>query len=126
MLLIEHFAGKFPVWLSPEQVRLVTVNQDKKIVDFAQKIANQAKELGVRLTIDDSNESVGKKIRSSELMKIPYTVVIGEKEIESNELGVRIRKDLVVVQSELRTFTADELLKTVVNESKSRTNKTSL
>lgn len=125
MLLIEHFAGKFPVWLSPEQVRLVTVNQEQAIIDLANNIAKRAKELGVRLSIDDSNESVGKKIRSAEIMKVPYTVVIGEKEIENGELSIRVRKDLNV-QSEQRTFTADELLKTIVNETKSRTIKTSI
>jgi threonyl-tRNA synthetase len=125
MLLIEHFAGKFPVWLAPEQIRLATVNQEKATVEFAEKIARQARELGVRLTLDDSNESVGKKIRTAEVMKVPYTVVIGDKEINSGELSVRVRKDLAV-SSEAHTLSIDELLNTIVNESKSRTSKTSI
>jgi len=122
---IEHTGGKFPVWLAPEQIRLVTVNQEKAVVEFAEKIANQAKELGVRLKLNDSNESVGKKIRGAELMKVPYTVVIGEKEINSGELSIRIRKDLAV-QNETNTIATEELLSAIAAESKSRTSKTSL
>jgi threonyl-tRNA synthetase len=77
---IEHTAGRFPVWLAPEQIRLVTVNQEPATVTFAADVARQARELGLRLTVDDSNESVGKKIRASEVAKVPYTIVIGEKE----------------------------------------------
>lgn len=122
---IEHTAGKFPVWLAPEQIRLVTVNQEKDTVTFANKISERAKELGLRLTVDDSNESVGKKIRNAELMKLPYVVVIGEKEIDTNELVPRIRKDLEVSEKH-GSHTPQEFLKTVANEAKSRVNKTSL
>jgi threonyl-tRNA synthetase len=122
---IEHTAGKFPVWLAPEQVRLITVNQEKETVAFAEGIAAQAKKLGLRLHVDNSNESVGKKIRSAELMKVPYTVVIGEKEIAGSELSIRIRKDLVV-NSEERSFTAGEFLETVANEAVARVSKTTL
>jgi threonyl-tRNA synthetase len=122
---IEHTAGKFPVWLAPEQVRLITVNQEKETIAFAEGIAHQAKKLGVRIHVDNSNESVGKKIRSAELMKVPYTVVIGEKEIAGGELSLRVRKDLVVNDEE-RSFTAEEFLQTVANESRARTRKTTL
>jgi threonyl-tRNA synthetase len=122
---IEHTAGKFPVWLAPEQVRLATVNQEETTVKFAQKVADQAKELDVRLTVDDSNESVGKKIRAAELMKVPYTVVIGDKEIESGQLTPRVRKD-IEVESEHQPHTVEEFLKTVANEAKARASKTSL
>ncbi|HUD05726.1 MAG TPA: threonine--tRNA ligase [Candidatus Saccharimonadales bacterium] len=119
MLLIEHFAGNFPVWLAPEQVRLITVNQEDKTTHFAEKIGKKAKELGVRTSIDNSNESVGKKIRNSELLKIPYTLIIGDKEISSGEFTPRIRNDLKV-NSEDHQYNIDELLKTIANESKSR------
>lgn len=122
---IEHTAGKFPVWLSPEQVRLITVNQDDAVVKFAHNVANKATEIGVRLTIDDSNESVGKKIRAAEIMKIPYVVVIGEKEINGGELNLRIRKDLEVEASG-RTYNTEELLKSVANETKTRTSRSTL
>lgn len=122
---IEHTAGKFPVWLAPEQVRLLSVNQEDKTVAFTAKIAEQAKELGLRLAVDNSNESVGKKIRAAEIMKVPYTVVIGEKEMESGELQPRIRKDMAVAEGE-QAVTVDEFLKTVANEAKTRVSKTSL
>lgn len=122
---IEHTAGKFPVWLAPEQVRLITVNQEPATQEFAHRMLARANALGVRASIDDSNESVGKKIRAAELMKVPYAVVIGEKEIASNELVPRIRKDLEVVGTHTPK-TVDELLGTVAHEAKARVNKSSL
>jgi threonyl-tRNA synthetase len=122
---IEHTAGKFPVWAAPEQIRLLTVNQEEKTVGFAEKIAERAKELGLRLTVDNSNESVGKKIRNAELFKLPYSVVIGEKEIETGELMPRVRKDLEVSE-EHESHTIDEFLKTIAHDAKSRVSKTSL
>jgi threonyl-tRNA synthetase len=122
---IEHTAGKFPVWLAPEQVRIVTVNQESKTLALAQKIAEVAKKLSVRLMLDNSNESVGKKIRDAELLKVPYTIVIGEKEIAGGNLMPRVRKDLIG-DAEPRTFQIDELLKAIAHESESRLSKTSL
>ncbi len=122
---IEHTAGRFPVWIAPEQIRIATLNDDEKVVSFATNMAAEAKKLGLRVTVDSNNESVGKKIRGAELMKVPYTVVIGQKEIETGELMPRIRKD-IEVNSEHTSHTVDEFLKTVANEAKSRVNKTSL
>jgi threonyl-tRNA synthetase len=122
---IEHTAGKFPVWLAPEQIRLITVNQEQVTVDYADKVLQQAKALGLRATVDNSNESVGKKIRTSEVAHVPYTVVIGNKEIESNEVVPRIRKDISVMEVPL-TVGVEQFLKTVSNEAKSRVLKTSL
>jgi threonyl-tRNA synthetase len=122
---IEHTAGKFPVWLAPEQIRLVCVNQEKATVDFATQIHDQARELGLRVVVDTSNESVGKKIRAAELMKVPYIIVIGEKEINSGELMPRIRKDLEVSDQHDQKQ-VDEFLKTVANEAKSRVNRSTL
>lgn len=122
---IEHAAGKFPVWLAPEQLRIITLNQDQEILDFADTLADQARKVGVRATIDNDNESVGKKIRNAELMKIPYTVVVGPKEVETGEITPRIRKDMEVdVKHPPRT--PYELVKTLANEAKTRVNKTSL
>lgn len=106
---IEHTAGKFPVWLAPEQIRFITVNQEEPTVKFAEDLKLKAKELGLRITVDNSNESVGKKIRSSEVMKVPYAIVIGQKEIETGMLAPRTRKDLASV-NELTELTADEFL----------------
>jgi threonyl-tRNA synthetase len=125
MLLIEHFAGKFPVWLAPEQVRVITVNQEDKTVEFAKKMLQQARELGLRVTIDNDNESVGKKIRNAELMKVPYTIVIGEKEIESGQVVPRVRSDMEVKKPH-EAHEIENFLKTVANEAKSRVTKTSL
>lgn len=122
---IEHTAGKFPVWVAPEQVRLVSVNQEDDTTAFADKLLAHAKTLNLRVVVDNSNESVGKKIRDAELMKVPYTLVIGDKEIQSGEVTPRIRKDLLVSEV-ARTYTFDEFFKTVVNETKSRVSKTSL
>jgi threonyl-tRNA synthetase len=122
---IEHTAGKFPVWSAPEQIRLISVNQEQGTVDFVDTVVAQAKALGLRATVDNSNESVGKKIRSAEIWKVPYTVVLGEKEIGGGELVPRIRKDLVVSE-ESKSYTIAEFLKTVANEAKTRVQKTSL
>ncbi len=124
-IYIEHTAGKFPVWLAPEQVRIITVNQESKTIEFAAKVHEQAKSLNVRSSVDNSNESVGKKIRNAEMMKVPYTIVIGEKEIASNEVVPRVRADMEV-QKEHAARGVDEFLKTVANESKARVSKTSL
>lgn len=125
MLLIEHFAGKFPLWLAPEQIRVITVNQTDPIVQFASEIQQQAKELGLRIVVDNDNESVGKKIRNAEMLKVPYVVVIGEKEVENGRLLPRIRKDLAVASS-VQDYSVTEFLNTLANEAKSRTAKTSL
>lgn len=122
---IEHTAGKFPVWLAPEQVRVITVNQEQVTVDFAKKLRQVAVELGLRMHIDNSNESVGKKIRAAEVAKVPYTIVVGEKEISSGEVVPRIRKDMAVMDVPL-TIPLEQFLKTVHNEATSRVLKTSL
>jgi threonyl-tRNA synthetase len=122
---IEHTAGRFPVWLAPEQIRVITVNQEEKTLVFAGKMERDAAELGLRLGVDNSNESVGKKIRTAELDKVPYTVVVGEKEMESGEVVPRIRRDILVKETN-RTIGVEQFLKTVANETKSRVNKTSL
>lgn len=122
---IEHTAGRFPVWLAPEQIRLITVNQEKPTVEFADKVAEQAKKLGLRLEVDSSNESVGKKIRATELAKVPYTVVIGEKEISGGEVVPRIRKDMTV-QENGHAISVEQFLKTVAHEATTRVHKTSM
>jgi threonyl-tRNA synthetase len=122
---IEHTAGKFPIWLAPEQVRVITVNQEEKTVAFAAKIQEMAKQYGIRLTVDNSNESVGKKIRSTEVWKVPYSLVIGEKEIESGKVTPRIRSD-IAVKNEHGEHEIENFMRTVANEAKSRITKSSL
>lgn len=122
---IEHTGGKFPVWLAPEQVRIITVNQEEKTVKFAEELLNKAKAAGLRAVLDNDNESVGKKIRASEVMKVPYTVVIGDKEIESGKVVPRVRADMEV-QKEHGSHKIDDFFQTVANEAKTRVTKTSL
>lgn len=121
---IEHTAGKFPAWLAPEQIRVITVNQEDNTVAFADTIAAKARGLGLRLKVDNDNQSVGKKIRDAEVWKVPYTLVIGEKEMETGEVTPRIRKDLVV-QDTQSAYSIDQFLATVDNEVRSRVTKTS-
>lgn len=122
---IEHTAGRFPVWLAPEQVRIVTVNQEEVTESFAGDLLSRAQKSGLRATVDNSNESVGKKIRAAEVAKVPYTLVIGEKEITTGEVLPRIRKDLAV-DAPHSTKTIDEFLKTVAHEAASRVHQSSL
>jgi threonyl-tRNA synthetase len=122
---IEHTAGRFPVWLAPEQIRVATLNQDEPVVKFAQELVDQAQEQGLRATLDNASESVGKKIRSAELMRVPYTVVVGDKELASGQLSPRLRQDLAV-ESPKQPVTVEEFLKTVAHEAKGRVNKSSL
>jgi threonyl-tRNA synthetase len=88
-VLIEHFAGAFPTWLSPEQVRVLTISE--KTDDFARAVFDQLKAAGIRASLDDASEKIGAKIRSAQLEKIPYMLVIGQKEAEANSVSVRHR-----------------------------------
>jgi len=116
---IEHTAGKFPVWVAPEQVRLATVNQESTTVEFAANVVAKATELGLRVVADNDNESVGKKIRAAELAKVPYTIVVGEKEIETSQVTPRIRKDLAT-SDEPKTLSIDDFLAALATEAKAR------
>jgi len=87
--LIEHYAGAFPVWLSPVQVSVIPISE--KHFEYAQKISSQLKELGVRVEMQNENETLGKKIREAEMQKIPYLLIVGDKEIAANAVSVRER-----------------------------------
>jgi len=89
VLLIEHFAGNFPLWLSPVQVKIIPIRENHN--DYARKISDELKAQGIRVECDDSDEGMGKKIRAGKNMKVPYMIVIGDKEIESGELTLEIR-----------------------------------
>lgn len=123
---IEHTGGKFPVWLAPEQLRIITVNQEEPTVRYAEGLQVRAMELGLRVGVDNANESVGKKIRESEVWKVPYTIVIGQKEIESDELTPRIRKDLAVEGRKEVALSSERLLTSIANEYRARASKSSL
>jgi threonyl-tRNA synthetase len=85
--LLEHYAGKFPVWLAPLQVKILPISD--KFMPYAETVLAELKKAGVRVAIDDRNEKIGKKIRDTEIMKVPYMLVIGEKEVAENKLSVR-------------------------------------
>jgi threonyl-tRNA synthetase len=125
MLLIEHFGGKFPVWLSPEQLRVIKVKDDPKIDKFVDDLMKLAWASEVRVVLDDSNNSVGKKIRGAETSKVPYSVVVGEKEVESGKLPVRIRSDIVDKNTTV-DYKPAELIEKIVIETTTRALKSTL
>lgn len=88
-VLIEHFAGKFPTWLSPEQVRIIPISE--KFIESAAAVYESLREAGIRVKVDRSNEKVGAKIRLAQLARIPYMLIIGAKEQESDQVSVRHR-----------------------------------
>ncbi len=88
-VLIEHFAGDFPAWLAPEQVRIVPISD--KTMDYAQTVLTKLKAEGLRATLDSHSDKLGAKIRRAELDKVTYTLVIGQKEAEANSVSVRSR-----------------------------------
>jgi threonyl-tRNA synthetase len=88
-VLIEHFAGDFPAWLAPEQVRLVPISD--KVNDYGRGLLDQLKAAGVRATLDEHSDKLGAKIRRAELDKVPYTLVLGAKEAEAQSVSVRSR-----------------------------------
>ena len=86
-VLIEHTAGKFPLWLTPDQVVVLPISE--KFNDYARKVAKELFLQDVRVTVDDRNEKIGRKIRDNELKRIPYLLVVGEKEMETGVVAVR-------------------------------------
>ena len=86
-VLIEHTAGKFPLWLTPEQVVVMPISE--KYNDYAHEVAAQLEMQDIRTTVDDRNEKIGRKIRDNELKRIPYLLIVGEKEEQNKEVSVR-------------------------------------
>lgn len=85
--LLEHYAGKFPVWLAPQQVKILPISD--KFLPYAQEVMQQLRKARVRVDIDDRSEKIGKKIREAELSRVPYMLVIGEKEVAEGRLSIR-------------------------------------
>jgi len=101
-VLIEHYAGAFPFWLAPAQVRVATVSE--AFIPFATTILDQLTDAGIRAELDDSNEKVGKKIRDAATMKVPWTIVIGQKEVDGGDFKVNVfgqTEDVMIAASEL-------------------------
>ena len=91
-IITEHFAGAFPTWLTPVQVKILPISAEKHM-EYAKKLQVELDEKGFRVEVDERNEKIGYKIREAQMQKIPYMLVIGDKEIESGSVGVRSRKD---------------------------------
>jgi threonyl-tRNA synthetase len=85
--LLEHYAGKFPTWLAPMQVKILPISD--KFLPYCEAVKKKISAAGIRVAIDDRNEKIGKKIRDTELLKVPYMLVIGEKEMNDNAVAVR-------------------------------------
>ena len=89
-IITEHFAGAFPVWLAPVQVKVLPISDNQK--EYAEKVVEKLAENGLRVELDDRQEKIGYKIREAQFSKVPYMLILGEKEVEANAVGVRARK----------------------------------
>jgi len=108
-VLLEHCGGNFPLWLTPEQVKILPVSD--KYNDYAQEIAQFLEISDIRALVDDRNEKIGRKIRDAEVTKIPYMLIVGEKEATSGELSVRRHG-----QGDLGTMTREQFVKSIEEE----------
>jgi threonyl-tRNA synthetase len=112
-LLIEKYAGAFPAWLSPVQVKILPLID--KHADYAQKLKEKMMEAGLRAEVDSRNEKIGYKIREAQLEKVPYMLVIGDKEMENGMVAVRSRKD-----GDLGVMGSDDFINKLVQEVRTR------
>lgn len=109
-ILIEHFAGKFPLWLSPVQVKILTISD--KFFSYTQSVENVLKKEGIRCEIDTRAEKIGYKIREARLERVPYIIIVGEKEAENNSISVRKRDE-----GELGNMSVKDFLALLFNDS---------
>ncbi|MBW3660697.1 MAG: threonine--tRNA ligase, partial [Gemmatimonadetes bacterium] len=101
-ILIEHYAGAFPTWLAPEQVRIVPVAD--RFVEHAESVAEHLRNAGLRVHVDGRREGVGYKIRDAEVQKVPYMIVIGEKEVGTSKVSVRSHAEGELGETDLDHF----------------------
>jgi threonyl-tRNA synthetase len=111
--LLEHYAGKFPTWLAPLQVKILPISD--KFMDYAKDVLQKLKKADIRAEIDDRQEKIGRKIRDTELMKVPYMLVVGEKEMNEGMISIRRQG-----KGDLGAKKVDEFLQEVVSEVKER------
>ena len=104
-VLLEHTAGRFPLWLAPDQAVVLPISE--KFNDYAYEVARQLNAADVRTIVDDRNEKIGKKIRDNELRRIPYLLIVGEKEAENNEISVRKQGEGDKGTMKITTFAAN-------------------
>lgn len=113
-ILIEHYAGKFPVWLSPVQVKILPITE--KQGDYAKELLKKLKEAGIRAVLDDRNEKIGYKIREAQMEKVPYMLVVGDKEVQDGVVSVR-RRD----KGDTGAVAVSEFIETVKNDVENKT-----
>lgn len=101
-ILIEHFVGKFPLWLSPLQVRILTVAD--RHAEYAKEVCAKIKQAGLLCDVDDSSESINKKVRNAQLMQINYILTVGDKESENKSIAVRTRDNVLHGEISISTF----------------------
>jgi len=111
--LLEHYAGKFPLWLAPLQVKILPISD--KSMEYAQTLLDSLKNADIRAEVDDRNEKIGKKIRDTELAKVPYMLVIGEKEMQEGKVAVRRQG-----KGDLGVKSIDEFIPEIKREIKER------
>jgi len=112
-VMIEHFAGAFPLWLSPTQVVITPISEKQK--EYAETVYNKLEEADIRVKLDDSNESLGKRIRNAKMQKVPYVVVIGDKEKDAGLITVEARTE------KLEGITTESFLEKLLSEIKNKT-----
>ena len=103
-VLIEHTGGKFPLWLTPDQVAILPISE--KFNDYAYEVKRQLEAEDLSVLVDDRNEKIGRKIRDTELKRIPYMLIVGEKEAENNEVSVRKQGEGDKGSMKIATFAA--------------------
>ena len=113
-LLIEKYAGAFPVWLAPTQVKLLPIAD--RHLDYTYEVKRQLEEKGMRVEIDDRNEKIGYKIREARLQKLPYMLIIGDSEVENNQVSVRRRGE----DGDLGAMNTAEFVERIVSENDSK------
>ncbi len=111
--LLEHYGGKFPLWLAPLQVKVLPISD--KFLDYAKTVAQKLKNADIRADVDDRQEKIGKKIRDTELMRVPYMLVVGEKEMNENKVAVRRQG-----KGDIGVKGIEEFLNDVITEIKER------
>lgn len=118
-ILIEHFGGAFPLWLSPVQIAVLPVSTEKHL-KYCQKIAKKLEKKDFRVIVDDTNESVGKKIRNNQLQKINYMLIIGDRDIENDTVSVRPLKGedmgAMKLADFIKTIKKERDSKAIINE----------
>ena len=113
--LIEETKGNFPVWLSPTQVKILPISEKQH--EYAKKLEQEILKKGIRAKLDDRNEKIGYKIREAQLEKIPYMLIVGQKEVDEDSVSVRSRKD-----GDLGSMKIDEFIIKVKEEDANKIN----